>query len=557
MKPQILFAALIAGALFAEGGSNMPMLKWAGKDKVVNHHNEVPFRVLERKWGHGAASSPENMIIHGDNLAALKSLLPRYEGKVKCIYIDPPYNTGNEGWVYNDNVNDPQIKKWLGEVVGKEGEDFSRHDKWLCMMYPRLRLLQKLLANDGAIFISIDDNEFARLKLMCDEMFGESNFIASIIWRKADSPSSNTVPLISDHEYILAYAKDDTKLKLQPMDAPEIIEAYGIVDENGRRCRDRLLKKNGRGSLRKDRPTMFFPIVAPDGSEVYPIHDNGEEARWSMGKDGVDKLLKEGRIVWKRRTKMGKEVWEPYTREYAPENPTRPYPTIWSDLHTMRQAKAQLREIFETADLFDTPKPVNLIERILRLIGDSNAIVLDSFAGSGTTAHAVLKINAEDGGNRRFILVEMMDYAETVTAERVKRVIDGYGEGDKAVPGIGGGFGYYELGEPLMIGEVLNESLPVENIRDYVWHTETRGRGDIPLSESKADPYLLGVADNVAYYFCYERSKKTTLNRQLLKKLKTKADRYVIYADVCLMDAAELKKMNIVFKKIPRDITRL
>ena len=556
MKPHILFAALIAGALLAEGGSNMPMLKWAGKDKVVNHHNEVPFRVLERKWGHGEASSPENMIIHGDNLAALKSLLPRYEGKVKCIYIDPPYNTGNEGWVYNDNVNDPQIKKWLGEVVGKEGEDFSRHDKWLCMMYPRLRLLQKLLANDGAIFISIDDNEFARLKLMCDEMFGESNFIASIIWRKADSPSSNTVPLISDHEYILAYAKDDTKLKLQPMDAPEIIEAYGIVDENGRRCRDRLLKKNGRSSLRKDRPTMFFPIVAPDGSEVYPIHDNGEEARWSMGKDGVDKLLKEGRIVWKRRTKMGKEVWEPYTREYAPENPTRPYPTIWSDLHTMRQAKAQLREIFETADLFDTPKPVNLIERILRLIGDSNAIVLDSFAGSGTTAHAVLKINAEDGGNRRFILVEMMDYAETVTAERVKRVIDGYGEGDKAVPGIGGGFGYYELGEPLMIGEVLNESLPVENIRDYVWHTETRGTGNGERGTAD-DPYFLGIADNVAYYFCYERSKKTTLNRQLLKKLKTKAERYVIYADVCLMDAAELKKMNIVFKKIPRDITRL
>ena len=155
MKQQILFAALIAGALFAEGGSNMPMLKWAGKDKVVNHHNEVPFRVLERKWGHGAASSPENMIIHGDNLAALKSLLPRYEGKVKCIYIDPPYNTGEEGWVYNDNVNDPQMKKWLGEVVGKEGEDFSRHDKWLCMMYPRLRLLQKLLSEDGTIFISI------------------------------------------------------------------------------------------------------------------------------------------------------------------------------------------------------------------------------------------------------------------------------------------------------------------------------------------------------------------------------------------------------------------
>lgn len=545
-----------------KGASDMPMLKWAGKDKVVNHHNEVPFRVLERKWefpgGSQSAAAAENMIIHGDNLAALKSLLPRYEGRVKCIYIDPPYNTGNEGWVYNDNVNDPQIRKWLGEVVGKEGEDFSRHDKWLCMMYPRLRLLQKLLSSDGAIFISIDDNEFSRLRFMCDEVFGQDNFVASLIWRKADSPSSNTVSLISDHEYILVYAKDGSRLKLRPMDAPEIVDAYGIVDEHGRRCRDRLLKKNGRSSLRKDRPTMFFPIIAPDGSEVFPIHDNGEEARWSMGKDGVERLLKEGRIVWKRRTKMGKDVWEPYTREYAPDNPTRPYPTIWGDLHTMRQAKAQLREIFETADLFDTPKPVNLIERILHLIGDKDALVLDSFAGSGTTAHAVLNMNKEDGGNRRFILVEMMDYAETVTAERVKRVMSGYGQGDKAVAGTGGGFGYYELGEPLMNGDVLDENLPVEKIREYVWHTETRGTGNVQqVADVGSDPYLLGVVDETAYYFCYEKAKKVTLNRALLRRLKTKAERYVIYADICLVEAAELKKMNIVFKKIPRDITRL
>lgn len=202
----MLFAALIAGALFAEGGSNMPMLKWAGKDKVVNHHNEVPFRVLERKWGHGAASSPENMIIHGDNLAALKSLLPRYEGKVKCIYIDPPYNTGEEGWVYNDNVNDPQMKKWLGEVVGKEGEDFSRHDKWLCMMYPRLRLLHKLLSDDGTIFISIDDNEFAHLRLICDEIFGGQNFITTFIWEKRVNRENRKV-VSSRHDYLLCYAK--------------------------------------------------------------------------------------------------------------------------------------------------------------------------------------------------------------------------------------------------------------------------------------------------------------------------------------------------------------
>ena len=162
----------------------MPTLNWIGKDKVINHHQDVPFRVLEHQYAYGAPESG-NMIIKGDNLHALKALLPQYEGRVKCIYIDPPYNTGNESWVYNDNVNDPKIRKWLGEVVGREGEDLSRHDKWLCMMYPRLKLLQRLLADDGAIFISIDDNEQANLRLICDEIFGSNNFLANISWENA------------------------------------------------------------------------------------------------------------------------------------------------------------------------------------------------------------------------------------------------------------------------------------------------------------------------------------------------------------------------------------
>ena len=172
----------------------MPTLEWIGKDKVINHHQEVPFRVLERKYSfdesgqHEEDNGSENMIIRGDNLEALKALLPRYEGRIKCIYIDPPYNTGNEGWVYNDNVNDPKIKKWLGEVVGKEGEDLTRHDKWLCMMYPRLKLLQKLLAEDGVIFISIDDREQVLLRMICNEIFGESNFLAQFVWQKRTSP---------------------------------------------------------------------------------------------------------------------------------------------------------------------------------------------------------------------------------------------------------------------------------------------------------------------------------------------------------------------------------
>ncbi|PZR21764.1 MAG: type III restriction endonuclease subunit M, partial [Azospira oryzae] len=378
-------------------------------------------------------NSINNRIIHGDNLESLKSLLPELEGKIDLIYIDPPYNTGNEGWVYNDAVNDPKIKKWLGQVVGKEGEDLSRHDKWLCMMYPRLKLLHRLLADDGLILVSIDDNEESSLRLLMNDIFGQRNYITNFIWRKVDSPNDNKVPVTPDHEYIVAYAKSMPNLKLLQMSAPGIVKAYGSEDETGRRYRDRLLKKNGKNSLRRDRPTMYFALEAPDGSDVFPIHENGEEARWAMGKAGIEKHKAANALIWKKRSRNGQEVWEPYTREFAPDVPTRPYPTIWADLPTMRQAKAFLRDVFNTADLFDTPKPVELLERLLEMTGKSNAIVLDSFAGSGTTAHAVLKLNAQDDGNRRFIMCEMMDYAETITAERVRRVINGYGEGDKAV----------------------------------------------------------------------------------------------------------------------------
>lgn len=538
----------------------MPTLDWIGKDKVINHHQDVPYRVLERQYSfdeqgqHTEDNGSENMVIHGDNLEALKSLLPRYEGKVKCIYIDPPYNTGNEGWVYNDNVNDPKIKKWLGEVVGKEGEDLSRHDKWLCMMYPRLKLLHKLLADDGAIFISIDDNEVISLKAICNEIFGARNYITNFIWRKVDSPNDNKVSITPDHEYIVTYAKNISHLFFSQKPAPEIVDAYKQIDENGKRCRDRLLKKNGKNSLRRDRPTMFFPIVAPDGTEVFPVHDNGEEARWAMGKDGVAKQIEAGTLVWKRRNRNGTEVWEPYTREYAPEIPTRPYPSIWADLPTMRQAKAVLREIFQTADLFDTPKPSELIERLLQMTGGKDSLILDSFAGSGTTAHAVLNMNKADGGNRKFILIEMMDYADSITAERVKRVIQGYGEDKKAVPGTGGSFSYYELGKPLMNGDNLNEEVGLDKIREYIWYTETKADFREPDTDK---PYYLGSSKHTAYYFFYKPDKVCVLNHEFLSTITVKQDNYVIYADRCAISAEDLQKFGIIFKKIPRDITLL
>lgn len=197
----------------------MPTLNWIGKDKVINHHLEVSFRVLEHKYGFRSDNADDrsethsgNKIIHGDNLEALKSLMPEYEGKIDCVYIDPPYNTGEERWIYNDNVNDPHTLKWLGEVVGKQGEDFSRHDKWLCMMYPRLMMLRKLLKKDGVIFISIDDNEISNLKYLCDTIFGQSNFVANFVWQKRYS-RENREAIGDVHEYILLYALDKRKFK--------------------------------------------------------------------------------------------------------------------------------------------------------------------------------------------------------------------------------------------------------------------------------------------------------------------------------------------------------
>lgn len=545
----------------------MPTLQWVGKNKVVNHHHDVPFRLLDKQYSFKAkegtsANSTNNRIIHGDNLESLKSLLPEFEGKVNCIYIDPPYNTGNEGWKYNDNVNDPKIKKWLGQVVGKEGEDLSRHDKWLCMMYPRVKLLHRLLADDGVIFVSIDDNEEQSLRSLMNEIFGQRNFLTNFIWRKVDSPNDNKVAVTPDHEYIVGYAKNIAKVKLLQMSAPDIVNAYGSVDDSGQRYRDRLLKKNGKNSLRRDRPTMYFPLEAPDGSEVFPTHENGEEARWAMGKDGVERHKAANTLIWKKRMRNEQEVWEPYTREFAPEVPTRPYPTIWSDLPTMRQAKAFLRDVFNTADLFDTPKPVELLVRLLEMTGQSNAIVLDSFAGSGTTAHAVLKLNSQDGGNRRFILCEMMDYAETTTAERIRRVINGYGEGDKAVEGTGGSFDFYTVGVPLFKDDKnLNEEVGSEAIRGYVAYTESIPTEKRLDSENPISPYALGSTDTALCVFYYEKERVTTLDIDFLGQLKIKnlpfrPEQFVIYADKCALDKDFLYKHGITFKRIPRDITR-
>ena len=531
----------------------MPTLEWIGKEKVINHHQDVPFRVLERKYSydesgqHDEDNGSENMIIRGDNLEALKALLPKYEGRVKCIYIDPPYNTGNEGWVYNDNVNDPKIKKWLGEVVGKEGEDLTRHDKWLCMMYPRLKLLQKLLADDGAIFISIDDAEFFNLRSVCNEVFGEQNFIATIIWRKNYAPKSTAKHFSEDHDYILVFGKNADMWTPHKMPRTEKQnKAYKNPDND-----PRGLWRPNNLAARNYYSKGTYSITCPSGRV---IDGPPSGSYWRVSEEKFHELDKDGRIWW---GKDGNNV--PAPKIFLSEVSDGIVPqTLWSyeEVGHTQDAKKEIKSIFSGEMPFDTPKPYRLIERILRIASDSNSIILDSFAGSGTTAHAVLNMNKTDGGHRKFILVEMMDYADSITAERVKRVISGYGEGKNAVEGTGGNFSFYDLGDTLLLSDGnLNENVGEAKIRDYIWYTETKE----PMMDSVStdEPYCLGTSRDTAYYFYYKKDEITTLDYDFLSTVQTKAAGYIIYADLCTISDEELKKWNITFKKIPKDIAKV
>ena len=525
----------------------MPTLHWIGKDKVINHHLDVPFKVLEHSYGfdNGTQTDQEtnsgNKIIHGDNLQALKALLPEYEGRIKCIYIDPPYNTGNEGWVYNDNVNDPKIKKWLGQVVGKEAEDLTRHDKWLCMMYPRLKLLHKLLAEDGAIFISIDDNEQANLKLICDEIFGAGNFVANIIWEKNYSPRNDAKYFSASHDFVVVYAKSKTSWKRNL--APRTDKQNKFYKHND---------NDGRGLWRPDNVLVksfsesgVFGIKNPNNGKVY-FPPKGSCYRFNEEKS--KQMLAENRFFF------GKDGnGKPQLKRYLSEVNDGVVPqTIWKydEVSHNQEGKKELNKIIE-GNVFDSPKPYQLIERVLQIATNSNDIILDSFAGSGTTAHAVLNLNKQDGGNRKFICIEMEDYAESITAERVKRVIKGYGETE----GTGGSFDFYELGQPMFLEDGnLNEIVGVEKIRQYVYYTETK----TPLTQTqhKDNKHFLGNHNDTAYYFHYEQDEVTTLDHAFLATMKTKAEQYVIYADNCLLTKDFMTKHHIIFKKIPRDITK-
>jgi adenine-specific DNA-methyltransferase len=419
--------------------ANKLELNWAGKydgyalirDEETGAPVQVPYdkvqpRLLVEVAQYGD-ETVDNILISGENLYALKTLVKSgYAGKVKLIYIDPPFNTGQAFSQYDDALE---------------------HSLWLDMMSDRIELLMDLLTPDGSLWVHCDDSEQAYLKAAMDEIFGRENFITTFIWQKVDSPNDNKVPVTPDHDYILCYSRNPNATNFKQKKDLSLLAAYRKDNETGLLYRDRLLKKNGKNSLRRDRPTMFFPITDPDGNDVYPIHDDGQEARWAMGRAGVNKAIAEGRFIWKRRGDNGQERWVPYTRETAPDEPARPYPTIWTDVLTTRQAKAHQRELLPNIIPFETPKPEQLIARIIAIASEEGDIVLDCFGGSGTTGAVALKMN------RRFVMSEVGEHCDTHILPRLQKVVEGTDTGGitNEVDWQGGdGFRYYRLGKSLV-----------------------------------------------------------------------------------------------------------
>ena len=511
----------------------MPILSWLDREKDVIAAENVPYRLLEAdpKLSHGDADT-ENMLIQGDNLEALKALLPYYAGKVKCIYIDPPYNTKSAFEHYDDNLE---------------------HTRWLSMIYPRLELLRDLLAEDGSIWVSIDDNEGHYLKVMMDEIFGRKNFTTTFIWQKVDSPNDNKVPITPDHEFVLCYEKQSDSAGFKKKEDSGLLGAYSQRDEENRLYRDRLLKKNGKASLRIDRPSMYYELTAPDGTAVFPIHDDGREARWSHSKEGVKKADTEGRLIWKIRKKNDEDVWIPYIREFAPEKPKRPHPTILLDVKTSRQAKAHQRELLPNQPVFDTVKPEQLLQRILDISSEAGDLVLDSFLGSGTTAAVAHKMN------RRYIGIEMGDHATTHCQPRLTKVIDAEQGGISESVGWegGGGFIFYRLGQAIFDSEGhINENVKFKYLAAHIWFYETK----TSLIKKASSPFL-GVHHGTAYYLLYNGvlgDKRpqggNVLTSKVLADLEPHDGPMVIYGESTLLGPARLANENITFKQTPYDV---
>ncbi|HAV3521669.1 site-specific DNA-methyltransferase [Acinetobacter junii] len=565
----------------------MPTLNWIGKEAVEKHHKDVPYRLLEPVVELSCGDEQSgNLLVQGDNLHALKALLPRYAGKVKCIYIDPPYNTGNEKWAYNDNVNSPEIRKWLGETVGKEGETLDRHDRWLCMMYPRLTLLKQFLTEDGVIFISIDDNEVANLKLLLDEIMGSQNEIATLIWEKGKKGDSKFVSVT--HEHVVIFAKNKNYLKEKKVKwrrkkpgVDDVLEFYKELKEkhnnNHQLIRKEIMawyRSLPKGDFRKshkhynwsdDRGLYFAADFAgpDDGRENRPRYDiihpvtNQACAIPSTGWRWEESTTKKALAENPPRIHFGKDhTTIPNRKSYLHEVSEEPMlSTFYKD---GRSATLEVERLVG-AGVFQFPKDSDVIADLINVVVDDGDLVLDSFGGSGTTAHAVLKLNKYFKKALNFILVELdSNVAKSVTATRIKKVINGYtpltGKKKNFVEGLGGEFQFCTLSqEPLFDASGhIRADVSFSQLAEFVWFSET-GTG----YTGKADSPLLGVFEGRAIYLLYNGILKdltdqggNILTKQVYDVLPKFDGAKVIYAAANRL-GIKAKHENIVFKQTP------
>ncbi len=530
----------------------MPTLDWIGKKAVVNHHREVPYRLIhcDKDKSHGDPDAG-NLLVQGDNLEALKALLPYYAGKVKCIFIDPPYNTGNESWVYNDNVNSPEIRAWLGSVVGKEAEDLSRHDKWLCMMYPRLRLLKEFLRSDGSIWITIDDNEAHSLKLLMDEIFGRKNFVANIVWQSRYSRSNDAVVSLS-HNHILAYAKDPEIWKLVRNRLPrseEQAKQYSVNDDD---------PKGPWRAIPWDAPNvrenLSYPITTPTGKVRFPPKGRC----WSRTEDQWLQLVAEGRAYF---GKSGDGA--PSFKQYLNEAPEIVPNTWWThaDAGHTDEAKKEAAAIFGPDSPFDTPKPERLLARIIQIATNRGELVMDSFAGSGTTGAVAHKLK------RKHVSIELGEHAASHVVPRYRGVVDGTDRGGaNAESGWqgGGGFRFCTLGEPLFDADGnVSPSVTFPDLAAHVFFCETGS--PIPKRAEGASP-LIGTFQNRAIYLLHSAEAVGVAREQagnvltgtVLEALPLPeagfAGARIVYAEGCTVPDDRLSALGVTFKQIPYQI---
>lgn len=547
----------------------MPTLNWIGKAAVEKHHKKVPFRLLEpvKELSFGCSENINNgnLLVEGDNLHALKALLPRYAGQVKCIYIDPPYNTGNEGWVYNDNVNSPEIRKWLGEVVGKEGETLDRHDRWLCMMYPRLLLLKQFLREDGVIFVSIDDTEVGSLRLLMDEIFGAGNFIANFIWEKRKNRENRKV-ISMRHDYIICFGKNKSDaiktFNQLPMNQAAL-SRYTNIDNDPRGAwkSDPATAQSGHATK-----SQFYTLTAPNGKK----HNPPSGRCWIYTEEVMNQAIQDNRITF---GKTGNNVPRVKTYLADKERGLTPESILFAaDVSTNEEAKKSLKEMFDGDTPFETPKPMELIHHLITISTSKDSLIMDSFAGSGSTAHAVLKLNSEDNGNRKFITIEMdQDIAKNVTAERIRKVANGYiSSKGKQVEGLGGDLQYFKLSsEPLFNADgPIRSDVTFEQLAEFVWFMETGtglNKSYLKTADKKHDTPYLGQYKDRAIFMLYNgilQDKSdiggNVLNSRTLDLLNKILPDFegprIIYGARSRFDKSKLAQLGITFHQLPYEL---